>query len=42
MLIGHGVFNGLIAVELWRRGWRGPLWNPTAAHWGSASYSPAK
>jgi broad specificity phosphatase PhoE len=39
MLIGHGVFNALIAVELRRSGWRGPPWNPTASHWGSASYS---
>jgi broad specificity phosphatase PhoE len=39
MLVGHGVFNALIAVELRRRGWGGPLWKPTAPHWGSASYS---
>jgi broad specificity phosphatase PhoE len=42
MLIGHGVFNGLIAVELRRRGWQGPLWNPTASHWDCASYSRTK
>jgi len=39
LLVGHGVFNALIAVELRRRGWRGPLWNPAAAHWTYARYS---
>jgi hypothetical protein len=42
MLIGHAVFNALIAAELRRRGWLGPLWNPTASHWGCASYSRVK
>ncbi len=39
MLIGHGVFNALIAVELRRRGWQGPLWNPTPSYWDCAAYS---
>ena len=39
MLVGHGVFNALIAAELQRRGWQGPAWRPTAAHWDFATYS---
>lgn len=39
LLVGHGVFNTLIAVELRRHGWRGPLWSPGAAHWTYACYS---
>lgn len=39
LLVGHGVFNSLIAVELRRHGWRGPLWDPRAAHWTYAGYS---
>ncbi len=39
MLVGHGVFNALIAAELQRRGWQGPLWRPTASPWESATYA---
>jgi broad specificity phosphatase PhoE len=39
MLVGHGVFNTLIAIALRRDGWRGALWSPTAAHWSYAPYS---
>jgi broad specificity phosphatase PhoE len=39
MLVGHGVFNALIAAELQRRGWQGPLWRPTASPWERATYA---
>lgn len=39
MLVGHGVFNALIAAELQRRGWQGPLWRPTASPWNLATYA---
>jgi broad specificity phosphatase PhoE len=39
MLVGHGVFNGLIASELRRTGWSGPMWSPGTSHWAFASYS---
>ena len=39
MLVGHGVFNSLIALQLRRTGWSGPVWNPAAAHWTFACYS---
>lgn len=39
MLVGHGVFNALIAAELQRRGWQGPLWRPTAYPWEFAAYA---
>ena len=39
MLVGHGVFNTLIALQLRRNGWSGPVWKPGAAHWTFACYS---
>ena len=39
MLVGHGVFNALIAFELRRDGWNGPLWSPRTAHWTFATYA---
>ena len=39
MLVGHGVFNALIAAELRRRGWEGPRWTPTASHWEFTVYA---
>jgi broad specificity phosphatase PhoE len=39
MLVGHGVFNGLIASELRRDGWNGPLWGPRTSFWTFATYS---
>ncbi|HVO26861.1 MAG TPA: histidine phosphatase family protein [Candidatus Margulisiibacteriota bacterium] len=39
MLVGHGVFNALIAAELRRKGWSGPLWSPRTPHWAFACYS---
>lgn len=39
MLVGHGLFNALIAAELQRRGWHGPVWMPTASHWEFAAYA---
>lgn len=37
MLVGHGIFNGLIAWELRAKGWRGPIW-PTGGYWSAAVY----
>jgi broad specificity phosphatase PhoE len=37
LLVGHGLFNALIAWELRRAGWRGPLW-PTGSYWSAAVY----
>lgn len=37
LLVGHGIFNALIAWELLAAGWRGPLW-PTGSYWSSAVY----
>jgi len=37
LLVGHGLFNALIAWELRAKGWRGPLW-PTGSYWSSAVY----
>lgn len=39
LLVGHGVFNTLIAAELQRRGWQGPIWRPIASYWESATYT---
>jgi len=39
MLVGHGVFNALVAAELQGRGWQGPRWKLTAAHWEFAAYT---
>jgi broad specificity phosphatase PhoE len=41
VLVGHGVFNALIGAELQHRGWQGPVWRPTAAHWEFATYAKA-
>ncbi len=38
LVVGHGVFNRLIARELTRRGWRGPRFLPLA-NWASATYA---
>jgi broad specificity phosphatase PhoE len=37
LLVGHGIFNALIAWELRATGWRGPLW-PTGSYWSAAVY----
>lgn len=37
LLLGHGVFNTLIAWELRAAGWSGPMW-PTGTYWSSAVY----
>jgi broad specificity phosphatase PhoE len=37
LLVGHGIFNALIAWELRAAGWRGPLW-PTGSYWSTAVY----
>ncbi len=37
LLVGHGIFNALIAWELLAAGWRGPLW-PTGSYWSCAVY----
>jgi broad specificity phosphatase PhoE len=37
LVVGHGVFNGLLAAALRHRGWRGPA-RPPSKHWGAASY----
>jgi broad specificity phosphatase PhoE len=37
VVIGHGWFNGFIASELRRLGWRGPRW-PPRSYWASAIY----
>jgi len=37
LLVGHGIFNALIAWELRAEGWRGPLW-PTGTYWSAAVY----
>jgi broad specificity phosphatase PhoE len=42
MLVGHGVFNALIALQLRRTGWHGPVWSPRAGHWTFACYSQAR
>lgn len=36
-LVGHGVFNRLIAKELQKQGWKGKR-NTTAKHWNGTSY----
>ena len=38
LVVGHGMFNRLIARELRRRGWRGPRFLPLA-NWTSATYA---
>jgi len=40
LLVGHGIFNGLIAWELLSTGWRGPLW-PSGSYWSAAVYRKA-
>lgn len=40
LLVGHGLFNALIAWELRADGWRGPLW-PTGSYWSAAVYRKA-
>ncbi len=37
LLVGHAVFNRLIAAELRRSGWRGPAL-PSASYWKAAVY----
>jgi len=37
LLVGHGIFNALIAWELRATGWRGPIW-PTRRYWSTAVY----
>jgi broad specificity phosphatase PhoE len=37
LLVGHGIFNTLIAWELLTHGWRGPMW-PTGSYWSAAVY----
>ena len=37
-LVGHGYFNGLVARELCKRGWRGPRL-ASRRHWGVTQYS---
>jgi len=39
MLVGHGVFNALIASELRDDGWNGPPWSPRTSHWAYTTYS---
>lgn len=41
LLMGHGIFNALIAWELLRTGWRGPIW-PNGSYWSSAVYERAR
>ena len=38
VLVGHGFFNRLIAVELKKMGWEGKR-KATAKHWHCTSYS---
>lgn len=37
LLLGHGIFNALIAWELRTAGWEGPWW-PSGDYWSSAVY----
>jgi broad specificity phosphatase PhoE len=37
LLVGHGMFNTLIAAELRAAGFEGPRW-PTGSYWSSARY----
>jgi broad specificity phosphatase PhoE len=37
LLVGHGIFNALLAWELRAASWRGPLW-PTGSYWSTAVY----
>ena len=37
LLVGHGMFNTLIASELNAAGWVGPRW-PTRGYWSAATY----
>jgi broad specificity phosphatase PhoE len=37
LLVGHGIFNALIAWDLRGTGWRGSLW-PTGSYWSAAVY----
>ena len=37
LFVGHGVYNKILAVELRRRGWRGPK-NPGSCHWAFGIY----
>lgn len=37
LLVGHGMFNALIAWDLRANGWRGPLW-PSGSYWSAAVY----
>ena len=37
VVMGHGLMNALIAAQLRRLGWRGPLW-PSRRHWGFGIY----
>ena len=40
LLVGHGIFNALIAWELRAASWQGPFW-PTGAYWSTAVYRKA-
>jgi broad specificity phosphatase PhoE len=37
LLVGHGIFNTLIAWDLLAAGWRGPIW-PSGTYWSAAVY----
>lgn len=37
LLVGHGMFNTLIATELDASGWQGPRW-PSGSYWSTAVY----
>jgi broad specificity phosphatase PhoE len=37
LVVGHGIFNRFVAMQLLRRGWRGPRLLPTA-HWAASRF----
>jgi len=40
LAVGHGMFNRFVAIQLRRRGWRGPtVWRQK--HWGAAQFDRA-
>lgn len=41
LLLGHGIFNALIAAELRASGWSGPLW-PNGTYWSAGVYRKRK